>query len=73
LRGSSRYPALPGILAGVVLTALGGALSVWSPPLAVSIEGKVYDSFLRSAPRGPAPGPITIVDLDETSLERLGQ
>jgi adenylate cyclase len=73
LRGPSHYPALPAILAGLVLTVLGGALSIWSPPLADSIEGKVYDTFLRSAPRHPAPGPITIVDLDEASLERLGQ
>ena len=73
MRGPSTYPTLPTILAGVVLTLLGGALSVWSPPLAVSIEGKIYDTFLRSAPRHPPPGPITIVDLDETSLERLGQ
>ena len=52
---------------------MGGGLAVWSPPLADSIEGKIYDSFLRSAPRPPAPGPIAIVDLDEASLERYGQ
>ncbi len=69
----SRFPTLPTIVAGVALTLLGGALSAWSPPLAISIEGKVYDSFLRSATRRPAPGPIAIVDLDEASLERLGQ
>jgi CHASE2 domain-containing sensor protein len=73
LRGQAHHPTFPTILVGVFLTVLGGALSIWSPPLADSIEGKVYDTFLRSAPRHPAPGPITIVDLDETSLERLGQ
>ncbi|HEX7523010.1 MAG TPA: CHASE2 domain-containing protein, partial [Candidatus Deferrimicrobium sp.] len=73
MKGPASYPTLPTILVGVVLTLLGGALSAWSPPLADSIEGKVYDSFLRSAPRHPAPGPIAIVDLDEASLERLGQ
>ena len=52
---------------------MGGAVAVWSPPLADSIEGKIYDSFLRSAPRPSAPGPISIVDLDEASLERFGQ
>jgi adenylate cyclase len=71
--GPGRFPTLPTIVAGVALTLLGGALSAWSPPLAVSIEGKVYDSFLRTSPRGQAPGPIAIVDLDEGSLERLGQ
>ncbi len=73
MKDPSHYPALPTFLVGVVLTLLGGALSIWSPPLADSLEGKVYDTFLRSAPRHPAPGPITIVDLDEASLERLGQ
>ena len=73
MRGPARSPTLPTIIAGVVLTLLGGALSAWPPPLADSIEGKIYDSFLRSAPQRPAPGPIAIVDLDETSLERLGQ
>jgi CHASE2 domain-containing sensor protein len=73
VRGPARYPTLPTIVAGVVLTLLGAALSAWSPPLADSIEGKVYDSFLRSAPRNPAPDRIAIVDLDEASLERLGQ
>jgi len=48
-------------------------LSLWPPTLVDSLEGKIYDSFLRSAPRHAAPGPITIVDLDEASLERLGQ
>jgi CHASE2 domain-containing sensor protein len=69
----ARHHALPTILAGVVITLLGGGLSRWSPTLVDSLEGKIYDSFLRSAPRHSALGPITIVDLDEASLERLGQ
>ena len=73
MRGPDRYTTLPTILAGVVLTLLGGALSIWHLPLADSIEGKVYDSFLRSAPRHPASDRIAIVDIDEPSLERLGQ
>jgi adenylate cyclase len=73
LRGPYRHATVPTILAGIVLTLLGGGLAVWSPPLADSIEGKIYDSFLRSAPPPPAPGPVSIVDLDEASLERYGQ
>ncbi|HSE14821.1 MAG TPA: CHASE2 domain-containing protein [Candidatus Deferrimicrobium sp.] len=73
MRNPVRYTTLPAILAGVALTLIGGGLSVWSPPLADSLEGKVYDSFLRTAPRHPALGRIAIVDLDEASLERLGQ
>ena len=73
MRSRVRYSTLPAILAGVLLTILGGALSVWSPTLVESLEGKVYDSFLRTGPRHPALGRIAIVDLDEASLERLGQ
>ncbi|MGE5285204.1 MAG: CHASE2 domain-containing protein, partial [Actinomycetota bacterium] len=73
MKGPVRYSTLPVIVAGVLLTLLGGALSVRSPTLVDSLEGKVYDSFLRSAPRHTVSGPITIVDLDEASLERLGQ
>jgi adenylate cyclase len=73
VRGTDRYTTLPAILAGVVLTLLGAALAIWPLPLADSIEGKIYDSFLRSAPRHPESGRIAIVDLDEASLERLGQ
>ena len=73
MAGPNRPSALPLLVTGALLTLLGGAICLWPPPLADSIEGKIYDSFLRSAPRPPAPGPIAIVDLDEASLERLGQ
>jgi len=49
------------------------AFCLWPPPLAVFLEGKVYDSFLRSAPRHPVTGSVTVVDIDEASLSRLGQ
>ena len=29
------------------------ALCVWPPPLAVFLEGKIYDVFMRAAPRPP--------------------
>lgn len=50
-----------------------GALCLWPPPLALFLEGKVYDSFLRSAPHPPVSGSVTVVDLDEATLARLGQ
>jgi adenylate cyclase len=73
LTGPARFPTLPTIVTGVVLTLLGGALSIRPPSLADSIELKVYDYFLGSAPRHPPSDRITIVDIDEASLERLGQ
>ncbi|MCL5965642.1 MAG: CHASE2 domain-containing protein [Deltaproteobacteria bacterium] len=48
-------------------------MCIWPPSLATFLEGKVYDSLMRSAPRGAVAGSVTIVDLDEASLERLGQ
>jgi adenylate cyclase len=39
----------------------------------VFLEGKVYDSFLRAAKHDPASGLVTVADLDEASLARLGQ
>jgi len=49
------------------------ALCVWPPQLLVFLEGKVYDSYLRSAPRRPVTGSVVIVDLDEASIATLGQ
>ncbi len=68
-----RHSALPLVAAGVALTLLGAALNLWPPPLVVFLEGKVYDSLLRAAPRRPVAGRVTIVDLDEASLARVGQ
>lgn len=48
-------------------------MCVWPPSLAVFLEGKVYDSFMRSAPHRPVTGAVAVVDIDEASLERLGQ
>jgi len=68
-----RRPAAPAVLAGVLVTLVAAGLSLFPPSLIQSMDGRIYDSFLRSAPRHPAPGPITVVDLDETSLLRHGQ
>src|SRR3990170_3716152 len=48
-------------------------MCLWPPSLSVSLEGKIYDSFLRSVPHRPVAGSVTVVDLDEASLESLGQ
>jgi adenylate cyclase len=50
-----------------------GALCLWPPPLAVFLDGKIYDSFMRSTRRPANTGSVTIVDLDEASLEKIGQ
>jgi len=48
-------------------------MCLWPPPLALFLEGKIYDSFLRSAPHRPPSGSVTVVDIDESTLESLGQ
>ncbi|PWB63607.1 MAG: hypothetical protein C3F14_07895 [Deltaproteobacteria bacterium] len=50
-----------------------GVLCLRPPSLAVYLEGKVYDSFLRSAPKRPLTGSVAVVDIDEASLATLGQ
>ncbi|HZW37074.1 MAG TPA: CHASE2 domain-containing protein, partial [Candidatus Deferrimicrobiaceae bacterium] len=73
MRRRRRTSILPIILPGVILTLLMGALCLRPPSLAVYLEGKVYDSFLRSAPKRPLTGSVAVVDIDEASLARLGQ
>lgn len=48
-------------------------MCIWPPSLVVFLEGKVYDSFVRSAPHRQVTGGVTVVDLDEESLATLGQ
>jgi len=48
-------------------------LCIWPPSLVVFLEGKVYDSFLRSAPHRPVNSSVVVVDFDEATLESLGQ
>ena len=73
MKRPSRPQILGIVLPGFTLTLLMLALFLWPPSLAVSLEGKIYDSFLRSAPARPPSGNVTVVDLDEASLARLGQ
>ena len=73
MRRLSPPRALSILVPGALLTLLMGALCLWPPALAVFLEGKVYDSLLRSAPHRPVSGSVTVVDLDEASLARLGQ
>ena len=73
MRRPARPQAFRILIPGFALTFLMLALCIWPPSLAVSLEGRIYDSFLRSAPRHPVTGSVAVVDLDEASLARLGQ
>jgi len=73
VRRPARPSVLPVLLPGVAVTVVLAALSLWPPPLAVFLDGKIYDVFLRAAPRAAPTGAVTVVDIDEESLARLGQ
>jgi adenylate cyclase len=73
VRRQSRSPAFPVIIPGALLTLLLGILSIWPPPLAAFLDGKIYDSFLRYTHRPPATHSVIVVDIDEASLASLGQ
>lgn len=64
---------LPLLVSGFLLTILAAVMCLWPPSLVVFLEGKIYDSFLRYAPSRPATGAVTVVDIDEASLNELGQ
>ena len=62
-----------GIAAGLGFTALVIA-ALWHPPRTlVSLEGRIYDSFLRNAAHRPSGTVPVVVDIDEESLSRYGQ
>ncbi len=73
MRRPPRSSPLPILVPGVVVTLILGALCLWPPSLAVFLEGKIYDAFLRAAPHPPTTGSVTVVDIDETSLAAVGQ
>jgi len=63
-------------LAGILVTLLMGAATIWKPVFFRFIEYKTYDTLVRSgrfSDAGSAPSNPVIVDIDEQSLARFGQ
>src|SRR5262245_51550788 len=67
-----RWVLIP-LCTSVLVTSM--AIQVAGPPLLESVRDLVFDEYQRLAPRAPADGAaaVTIVDIDEASLGRLGQ
>jgi adenylate cyclase len=64
----------PTSVAGVVLILLFLGLHAWNPALIEAARLKVFDQYMRIKPRQPLqPSPVVIVDIDEASLEEVGQ
>jgi len=65
-------PSASRILGLLVLAALV-ALRVWDPPLLEIVRGKIFDTYQRLHPRQLTDYPVTIADIDERSLQEVGQ
>jgi len=63
---------LPVLLAAAVL--LGAVvIQIVEPPIVVALRNAVFDSHQRWRPRVYEPVPVRILDIDDASLERIGQ
>ncbi|MFN3955746.1 MAG: CHASE2 domain-containing protein [Pararhodobacter sp.] len=59
-------------LAALILGLLIG-LRVVAPQPFLDLRGMLHDSLQRAFPRADLPVPVAVVDIDDASLERLGQ
>ena len=55
------------------LLALGVSLRITDPAIVQTLRLGVYDSFQRIKPREYKPAPVRIIDLDDETLEKMGQ
>ena len=62
-----------GRIAGLLMLAALVAFRVWDPPLLESLRGKIFDTYQRLHARAVTDYPVTIVDIDERSLQAIGQ
>ncbi|MFO7870686.1 MAG: CHASE2 domain-containing protein [Kiritimatiellia bacterium] len=63
----------PVVVVGLVLTAASFVVYVAGPAFIGDISHKAYDAFLRQVHSDPKSGKVVIADLDEKSLEEVGQ
>ncbi len=61
------------MLIALALLAVGFALRVSDPEIVQGFRVAVFDTFQKIEPREYRPAPVRIVDLDDETLERLGQ
>src|SRR5437588_302983 len=60
-------------LACLALLVLFAGLRVYDPAPVEEIRVRTFDTFQRFDPRTKAARPVTIVDIDDKSMEKLGQ
>lgn len=61
------------LLLSVLSVALGLFLLWWDPVALQTLRHQGYDQYQRWQPRVYEPVPVRIIDIDEASLQRLGQ
>lgn len=61
------------LLCGLAPAIMAAGLSLARPPLLASLDNSVYDVLLGAARTRPPTGRVVIVDVDERSLEAIGQ
>ena len=59
---------IPFLVLGLVLV-----LRVYDPPLVEAARLKVFDLYQQLRPRAYEPTPVRIIDIDDESLEKIGQ
>ncbi len=57
----------------LALLVVFAALRVWDPAPVEEIRIRTFDTFQRIDPRKKTQRPVTIVDIDDKSMEKLGQ
>lgn len=72
-RGFNFRDYLTAAFPGLLVTALLLALHMWSPAPVRQVGYLMFDAYQRWAPREYIPTPVRIVDIDEETLQRLGQ
>jgi len=58
---------------GLAALAVVIAACLLDPPLLREAELRVFDQYQREWPRAYAPAPVRVVEIDDASLERIGQ
>lgn len=69
----SRSPTLMAAYAGLMSLIILFAAASFGAPLFDRLSSLVFDEYQRINPREPAGAPLLIVDIDEKSLDELGQ
>lgn len=69
----SRSPQLMALYAGVLSLALLFVAASLGKPLFERLSSLIFDEYQSFKPRPPAGAPILIVDIDEASIDAIGQ